>query len=95
VKLEPVSLEGTLELSDELSPKQPAQDVDMHEETFSTPDPSLLVEAQAAAGDDAVQMGMELKVLSPGMQQREAAELGAEMLRVSSECQQRFGSGSE
>ena len=89
------TLEGMLELSDELSPKQPAQDVDVHEEPFSTTDPALPVEAQAAARDDAVQMGMELKILSPGMQQREAAELGAEMLGVSSERQQRFGSGPE
>jgi hypothetical protein len=94
-KLELVVVEGVLELSDELGSEQSAQDADGQKEPTATAYPTFTVEAQAATRDDAVQMGMEMKILSPGMQQRETAELGAEMFRVSAERQQGFGSGAE
>ena len=95
VKLELVVLEGVLELSDELSSEQSAQDANGQKEAISTAHPAFAVEAQAATGDDAVQMGMEMKVLSPGVQQRQTAELCTEVLRVSAERQQCFGSGAK
>jgi hypothetical protein len=93
-KLELVVVEGVLELSDELGSEQSAQDADGQKEPTATAYPTFTVEAQAATRDDAVQMGMEMKILSPGMQQRETAELGAEMFRVSAERQQGFGNAS-
>jgi hypothetical protein len=40
-------------------------------------------------------MGVMLKLLVPRMQHREEADIGAEMLGIASDFEQRFGTGAE
>lgn len=94
-KVELVAVESALKQGDELSPEEPAQDANGQEESVAATHPALSVEAESATGNDAVKMGMEQKVLPPGMEQRETAELSAEIFRVSPKCQQGIGSSPE
>jgi hypothetical protein len=48
----------------------------------SAGDPSATVRREAAAGDDAMQVRMMEQRLPPGMENREEAEFGAEMLGI-------------
>ena len=95
VELELILLEGLNQHGEELSAEHSAQDAYGQEESIATTDPAFAIEAHSAAWDDAVQVGMGEKVLSPGVQEREAADFGAEMLRISGERQKGFGSGTK
>jgi len=44
--------------------------------------PAGVIVGESAGGNDAVDMGMKLQFLIPGMQHAEEADLGAEMPRV-------------
>jgi hypothetical protein len=95
VKLELMALECALQLGKKLAAEQSAQDANRQKEPVPTTHPAFAVEAQTATGDHAMQVGMNVKVLSPGVQERHTAELCAQVLRVSAERQQCFGSGAE
>src|SRR5215471_18218591 len=68
---------------------------DRQEEVRSTGYPALAIRGQSSAGHYAVQMRMNLEVLSPGVQHREEADLGPQMLGVGSNGFQRFGRSLE
>jgi hypothetical protein len=87
VECEVVVVESALEMGEELSLKQPTENVDGKEEAVATTHPAFAVETQAAAGNDAVEMRMRVKSLSPGMEQGEAAELRPQVFRVSAQRQ--------
>jgi hypothetical protein len=49
----------------------------------------------ASAGNDAVQVGMVVQGLSPGMQHGDRSDLGAEVARVGGDVAQRVGGRAE
>jgi hypothetical protein len=95
VEFELVLLEGSNEQCEKLSPEHSAQEPHGQEKPVATVDPAFAVGTDAAARNDAVQVGVGEKVLSPGVQKSEASDLGAEMLRVSGERQEGLGSGAK
>jgi hypothetical protein len=95
VEVECVSLERVNEHREKLASEHSAQDANGQEETVATGGPVLAVGTDAAAGDEAVQVGMDEKVLSPGMQEGDAADPGPEMLRIPRDRQESFGSGTK
>ena len=58
-------------------------------------DPACLVGRDPAAGDDAVKMRVMVQRLSPGVQHRDRADLGAEVARVGGNTTQRLRRRSE
>ena len=76
-------VEGGKELSPELSGKDPGGD----EEAAAT-GPKLPVPGEPAAGDDAVDVGMEVELLPPGMEDLDDARGGTQEPPVSGELQQ-------
>jgi hypothetical protein len=77
-----------LESSRELATKDAAENADGQEETGRSSDPSRVIDGKAAGRHDAVDMGMVLEVLSPGVQDAEQSDIGAQVLRVASNFQQ-------
>ena len=65
-------------------PKTPREDPDGQEEVGSTWHPPRAISREPASGQDTMEMGMMVELLAPGVQHGEAADLGSEMLRVSS-----------
>src|SRR5581483_2346079 len=62
----------------ELASKYPAEDLHGQQEPITGADPLRVVRRQAAARNDAMHMGMVLQVLTPGVEHREKADLGAQ-----------------
>ena len=58
-------------------------------------DPSLFVWRQSSGWHDAMQMGMVLQSLSPGMQNGQEAQFGSQTFGVGGQLQQRLGYGPE
>ena len=71
-----------LESMQKLSTKKPGQDFDGQEKARPCPDPALAPRIEPAAGDDAVQMRMELEFLSPAVEHGRETDLSAEVLRI-------------
>ena len=58
-------------------------------------DPSLVVGRQSAAGDDTVDMVMGQQVRTPGVQDGEESDLGAESRRIGGHLEQGLRTGLE
>ena len=84
MKLNLALREKLLQSSAELAAEDSAQCVNRQEEAARGIDPSGTVESQSAGGNDVVDMGMMLKVLSPGMQYAEESDVGPEVLGIAS-----------
>jgi len=65
------------------------------EAVISGAHPVCVIARQAAGGHDAVNVGMMLQLLIPGVEDAEEADLGAEMLRVRGNFDQRLGTAAE
>jgi len=50
---------------------------------------------QSAAGDDAMQVGMEVQILPPAMEHAEETERQAEPFRIAGDGEQGFGGGAK
>jgi hypothetical protein len=87
MKLELLLVEATLEYGQKLPAKQAAQDPNRHKKPFPTAHPVFAVAAQTASGNDEMQVGMSEKVLSPGVQESQTADLYAQVFRVSTQRQ--------
>ena len=72
-----------------------AENPDREKEAAAAANPLVMVWGQTAAGNDAVQVGMKVKVLTPGMEHREEAGLHAETFGVAGNGEQSFGGGAE
>src|SRR5277367_1734251 len=94
MKLNLALREKLLQSSAELAAEDSAQCVNKQEEAARGIDPSGTVESQSAGGNDVVDMGMMLKVLSPGMQCAEESDIGSEVLGIASQFEHRRGAGS-
>ena len=87
------ALEGALESGDELAAEDTAEHFDGKEEGAARGDPAGVIRSETAGGKHAVDMGMKLQSLVPGMEHAEEADLGAEMAGIASDLQQGFGAG--
>jgi hypothetical protein len=95
VKRELMMIESVLKVGKKLAPEHSAQDANGQKEPIRRRHPVLPVGAEASARDHAVQVRMSVKVLPPGVEHRQTADLGAEVFRVSGDPQQCLGSGTE
>ena len=89
------SLKGRLESVDELSAKYTPEHVDGEKESRVRPNPTGVIGREPTRWDDAVDMGMNLEFLVPGVQHAEEADLGAEMSGVTSHFEQSFCAGTK
>ena len=64
---------------------------DGQEESLSAGDPPFAVRTQAAARHEAMQMGMVVQGLSPGMQDGQEPQVRAKVFGVGSDAQKGFG----
>ena len=79
-ELEPAGAEGLLEQLKKEPAEQAGEDADGEEEAGAAADPAVAVGSNPPTGNDAVQVGVQLQGLPPGMQDGEEADLGAEVL---------------
>ena len=86
---------SALQRRDELAPKDATQRFDGKKEAVTRADPAGVVEGEAAGRNDAVDMRMMFQLLVPGMKHAEEADVGAEVLRITSDFEQRFSAGVE
>ncbi len=86
---------GIAELLEEQPPEQLREHAHGQEEPRPAGDPTFTVERQAAAGDDAVHMGVMGHRRAPGMQHQGCADTGTQMPGVGSNRAQGLGSGLE
>ena len=87
--------EGLFQSGDELAPEDPGQDGVGQEEAVRGAEPTGVVERESAGRHDAMDMGMVLQLLIPGMEHTEEADMGAQIFRITSDFQQGFGTGTE
>ena len=73
--------------------EQPSEDAHWQKEGRSAGDPTAVVGRETATRNNAVQVRVMEQRLPPSVEDREEAELGAEMLGISSDRPQSFGSG--
>jgi hypothetical protein len=95
VERELVVEEGGLQAGDELATKDAAEHLDRQEERMAGRDPVGVVGSEAARGGHAVDVGMMLEPLVPGMEHAEEADLRAEVAGIASDLQQGCGTGLE
>jgi hypothetical protein len=86
--------EGTFQSGDELAPKDPSQDGEGKKEAATGAEPAGMVEGESAGGDHAMDMGMMLQLLVPGVEDTEEADLGAQMPGMASDFEQSLGAGA-
>jgi hypothetical protein len=72
-----------------------AEDLDGQQEFTAACDPPVMVWGQTTGGDDAVQVGMEVKVLSPGMEHVEEPGFHPQALGVAGNGEQGISDGAE
>ena len=87
--------EGAIEVVEEESAGAAREDTDGREEAGAAGDPAVACRSDAATGDDAVQVGVELELLPPRVQDGEETGLGAEVLGVGGDLAQGAGGGPE
>jgi hypothetical protein len=92
-EMEFATMECVAQSGDELAAEDAAEHADGKEEGTPGGDPSCVVQSEAAAGNDAVDMRMKLQALIPAMQHAEETDLGTKMPRVASDLKQSVGTG--
>ncbi len=85
--------EGVVQLFEEEPAEQARQNPHRQEEAGAAGDPALAIGGDAAARHHAMHMGMMQQVLSPGVQDGEEADLGAQVLGIGGDGAQGFGAG--
>ena len=80
-------LKSQLEPVDELAAKYAPEHVDGEKEPRVRSNPAGVIGGEPTCRNDAVDMGMDLEFLVPGVQYAEEADLGAEMCGVASHCE--------
>ena len=95
MKLQSVLFEQLTELVAEHVAEDTAESLDGQEESVRGVYPSGTVESQASGGNDVVNVGMMLKVLSPRVEHAEKSDIGSQVLRLASQFDHRRGAGTE
>ena len=93
VELECAGVKGGLESGDKLAAEDTAEHFDGKEEESARGDPAGVVRSETAGGQHAVDMGMMLQSLIPGMEHAEEANLRAEVTRIAGDLQQSCSAG--
>ena len=88
-------VEGGLQSGDKLAAKDTAEHLHWQEERRTRRDPAQVVGCEAAGCGHAVDVGMKLEPLVPGMEHAEEADLRAEVAGIASDLQQGCGAGLE
>src|SRR5271157_89372 len=84
---------GALQCSHELTAKNSAQHFDGKKERVAGVDPVGVIQRESTGGDHAMDMGMKLEPLIPGVQHAEETDLGAQMSGIASNFEQGGGAG--
>src|ERR1019366_9322219 len=69
--------------------------LDGQEELTAASDPAVMVWGETATGDDAMQVGMKVKVLPPAMEHGEESGFHPQALRIGGNGEQGLGDGAE
>ena len=77
-------LKSRLEPVDELAAKYAPEHVDGKEESRVRSNPACAIAGESTRRDNAVDMGMNLEFLVPGVQHAEEADVGREVPRITS-----------
>src|SRR5208282_4273239 len=93
VKLECAFAECAPKSGDKLAAEDTAEHLDGQEEGAAGGDPAGVVRSEAAGGKHAVDMGMMLQSLVPGMEHAEEADLGSKMPGIASDLQRSCSTG--
>src|SRR5208282_1549083 len=93
VKLECAFAECAPKSGDKLAAEDTTEHFDGKEEGSARGDPAGVVRSETAGGQHAVDMGMMLQSLVPGMEHSEEADLGSKVPRIAGDLQQGFGAG--
>src|SRR6266567_2832750 len=94
MKLKLSQREELLQSSDELAAEDLTQCLNGQKEAWRGIDPSGTVGSKATSGNDVVNMGMMLKVLSPGMEDADEAYVGSKVLGIAGQFEHRCGAGA-
>ena len=95
VELECTGMKGGLEAGDKLAAEDTAEYFDGKEEGSVRGDPAGVIRSEAAGGQHAVDMGMMLQSLIPGMEHAEETDLRAEVTRIAGDLQQGGSTGAK
>src|SRR5580700_11622743 len=95
VELECTGVKGGLEFGDKLAAKDTTEHFDGKEEGAARGDPAGMIRSETAGGNHAVDMGMMLQSLVPGMEHAEETDLGSKVPRIAGDLQQGFGAGAK
>ncbi len=90
-ELEDARVEGRPQLLQKEAAEQTRQHAHGQKEAGPAGDPVRSIERDAAARHDAMEVGMIVQVLTPAMQHRDEADLGAEVFGIGSDRAQRLG----
>ena len=85
--------EGVLEPGDKLAAEDTAEHFDGKKERSARGDPAGVIRSETAGGHHAVDMGMMLQSLVPGMEHAEEADLGSEVAWIAGDLQQGLSTG--
>ena len=95
VELKRASMKGVAKSGDELAAEDTAEYADGQEEGTPGGDPSGVIRCEAAGGNDAVDMGMKLQALIPGVENAEETYPSSKMPGIASNLKQRLGTGAK
>ena len=87
--------ESSFQVCHEFGPEEAAEYLDRKKKLPATRNPAALVERDAAARNHAVEVGMMIEVLSPGMQHCQKANASAQVSGIARDSSQGFGGGAE
>jgi hypothetical protein len=90
-----VFFKSSFEASQELSPEDRCENFDRQKELGSARNPSAMIRGESSSWDYAMQVGMSEKGLAPCMQNRQKADVGAQVLGISSDLEQSLGRGAK
>ena len=94
-ELELLACVDGLQSVEEEVPEAATEHVYRQKEAAGTAAPVLSIGREATAGDQTVQVGMEMKILAPGVEHTEETGLGAEVLGIGSDGQESLRGGAK
>src|ERR1022692_2186209 len=93
VELECAGMKGGLESGDKLAAEDTAEHFDGKEEESARGDPAGVIRSETAGGQHAVDMGMMLQSLVPGMEHAEETDLGSQVAWIAGDLQKSCSTG--
>ena len=87
--------EGALESGNKLAAKDATEHLDGKKEGVASFDPVRVIGGESTGGNHAMNMGVKLEFLIPGMENAEETDLGTEMFRITGDFEKRFRTGAK